>query len=776
VRSRSIYYSHNLAGEIIGRAEFDYSIATQGDPVEIWHRFAGREIGYVSNNGTRETDYATSIANRTAVQGSGAFFNGATSATPYGDFVQDASPINSYGQGGAGGAYVIRSGDTLSNIAATLWGDSALWYKLAEANGLSANTQLAEGQTLTVPPGVMRNTHNAGTFKAYDPNAAIGDTSPAAPAPARKGKGCGVLGAVILAVIAIVVVAVLKVPMTNFFAQAFGATAKQTAAAIIVAKGGAGVAAGALGAGGTAALVAGGAAAGAVGSIVSQGVGVATGIQEKFSWNAVAMAAIGGGVGAGVGRMAPALNQVSRAMVSSAVAQAIGVAVGAQDKFSWAGVAAAGAGAWAGGQFENDIASSTASLLADAATRSLIERTDFGDNIMAALPNVIGQMIGEAITGRVARRSEIDAASAHEDVDVVGYGDVGKSRQDAKGLFDWFSRRAPPTKVVREEASKLPPNPDKEYVIVTGTRRRSWTTYDFTPPAAWEYYAYHPEALPRLNEQYASASPERTAWDHLRSAIQVRSGLFFEQNREPIIRTVGAVQAITGGLEMVGGVVTVGVGAATSEAVIGIPIAAGGVWMLGNGWDNARTGVRTVLTGELQQTDLHRTLRSMGLSDQQASTGEIVLSLGAASGPAFAREAVEQMAIRSIADKAMEVWTPELHYVGRNRVTFDGMEIRAVRDLSHIDESTLRAMAELGFAARTRTGDRLILHHHKQDPAGFLVEMPEANHSIWNRNQHPLGNVAGAGLTAEQRAAFDAWRTDYWQARARAEMRRRAEQ
>jgi hypothetical protein len=100
-------------------------------------------------------------------------------------------------------------------------------------------------------------------------------------------------------------------------------------------------------------------------------------------------------VGAGVGRMAPALNQVSRAMVSSAVAQAIGVAVGAQDKFSWAGVAAAGAGAWAGGQFENDIASSTASLLADAATRSLIEGTDFGDNVMAALPSVIGSIVGD---------------------------------------------------------------------------------------------------------------------------------------------------------------------------------------------------------------------------------------------------------------------------------------------------------------------------------------------------------------------------------------------
>ena len=121
-RARTIYYGHNLQGEITGRNEFDYSVATTGDPHEIWYRFAGREIGYVSNNGTRETDYATSITNRTATQGSGAFFNGATSATPYGDFVQDASLINSYGQGGAGGAYVVRAGDTRSTRSASqLW-------------------------------------------------------------------------------------------------------------------------------------------------------------------------------------------------------------------------------------------------------------------------------------------------------------------------------------------------------------------------------------------------------------------------------------------------------------------------------------------------------------------------------------------------------------------------------------------------------------------------------------------------------------------------------
>jgi hypothetical protein len=54
--------------------------------------------------------------------------------------------------------------------------------------------------------------------------------------------------------------------------------------------------------------------------------------------------------------------------------------------------------------------------------------------------------------------------------------------------------------------------------------------------------------------------------------------------------------------------------------------------------------------------------------------------------------------------------------------------------------------------------------------------MPAPNHSIGNVRQHPFGNTAGAGLTAEQRAAFNQWRTDYWKSRAQEELTRRAGQ
>jgi RHS repeat-associated protein len=89
-----------------------------------------------------------------------------------------------------------------------------------------------------------------------------------------------------------------------------------------------------------------------------------------------------------------------------------------------------------------------------------------------------------------------------------------------------------------------------------------------------------------------------------------------------------------------------------------------------------------------------------------------------------------------------------------NTLVHNGMEVRAVRDLSHVDNSTLGAMAEKGFAPRTINGDKIVVHHHQQNPAGFIVEMPAKNHNIWNTNQHPFGNAPGVGLSAEQRARF----------------------
>ena len=108
-----------------------------------------------------------------------------------------------------------------------------------------------------------------------------------------------------------------------------------------------------------------------------------------------------------------------RGAAANAITQGIGVATGMQREFSWAGVAAAGAGAWAGARFGggNRYAAIAASTIADAATRSLIEGSDFGDNIIAALPNAIGQMFWNWATSPREEALEAPAVQERETLD-----------------------------------------------------------------------------------------------------------------------------------------------------------------------------------------------------------------------------------------------------------------------------------------------------------------------------------------------------------------------
>ena len=100
---------------------------------------------------------------------------------------------------------------------------------------------------------------------------------------------------------------------------------------------------------------------GAVGSIVGQGLAMATGYQEKFSWSQVAMSAVGSAVGAGVGSAfapaagaaaaTPSVFQVAgQAALGNIVTQGANKILGLDKtkKFDWRGVAASAVGAVAG--------------------------------------------------------------------------------------------------------------------------------------------------------------------------------------------------------------------------------------------------------------------------------------------------------------------------------------------------------------------------------------------------------------------------------------------
>lgn len=411
---RTVYYASDANGQITYRNESPDSAPGGGVKVNYLY-FDGIRFGETSNDGDPETDYTVTINRRSYVP-TNLFRYG--SATSYADFDQSYNPINANNPGQSGSSYIVADGDTLQGIAQAVWGDASLWYLIAQANGLSSSDTLVGGMMLTLPSAVANVHNNDDTFRPYDPNKALGNTSPTQPKPAPKGnKGCGTLGMIIMIVVAVVVSVVT-----------FGAATTAFAAM-----------------GPFWAAVAAGAVAGVASSIASQVVGLALGVVDEFSWTDVAIAAISGAVGGAVGTIGPlqTVNEagqmaanfargVVRGAISNAITQHIAVSVGLQDKFDWTGVAVAaistGVGSAVGGALPNAGAApytadgirngfieSAAGGIAGAATRSLIEGSDFGDNLRATLPEIIGTTIGNAIGGAINRAIEVERFNAAVD-------------------------------------------------------------------------------------------------------------------------------------------------------------------------------------------------------------------------------------------------------------------------------------------------------------------------------------------------------------------------
>ncbi|MES2090245.1 MAG: LysM peptidoglycan-binding domain-containing protein, partial [Pseudomonadota bacterium] len=118
-------------------------------------------------------------------------------------------PINAGYPAFTSNGYSVRTGDTLQSIALSVWGDSSLWYLIAEANGmLSADAALTDGQSLVIPNKVTNLHYSSSTQKVYNPAEAMGNLSPTLPEPPppppppKKG-GCGGVGRILMVIVAV---------------------------------------------------------------------------------------------------------------------------------------------------------------------------------------------------------------------------------------------------------------------------------------------------------------------------------------------------------------------------------------------------------------------------------------------------------------------------------------------------------------------------------------------------------------------------------------------
>jgi YD repeat-containing protein len=249
-------------------------------------------------------------------------------------------------------SHTVVQGETLQSIARSTLGDSRLWYRIAQANGLSVqpDAPLQAGVTLSIPKATL-SANSASTFRPYDPSRVIGDTNPALnalPIP-QADDGCGGFGQILTLIVVVVVIAItqqyeLAGEGLAIVGEAEAAQAGYTTAQLAE-----------IGASSSGASFSAGAIAGAAGSVAGQLVGYALGIQDGFSWQAVALGALSGGIGgalSGVDFTGGAINglgnTIVRSAVGSALTQGIAVATGLQRSFSWTNVAASAIGAGVG--------------------------------------------------------------------------------------------------------------------------------------------------------------------------------------------------------------------------------------------------------------------------------------------------------------------------------------------------------------------------------------------------------------------------------------------
>ncbi|MEJ8837144.1 LysM peptidoglycan-binding domain-containing protein [Ramlibacter sp. AN1133] len=362
------------------------------------------------------------------------------------------------------GAYTVRTGDTLQSIAQGAYGDSSLWYRIAEANGLMSNSDLKVGQTLNIPNRVSTVSNNSSTFKPYDPTKIEGDKTPSLATPEAKKHGCGGLGQILMVVVAVVATIYTAGAMAGALGtvSAVGGSASTFTAGLAALGGGTAtfggvtvsIGAGAMGAG--AAAVGAAAVGAAVGSVASQAVGIVTGMQDKFNWKGVALSALSAGVASGVGAAGIITGQTpaavaARAVLGNVVTQGISVAAGLQKRFDWRGVAAAGAGAAVGQVVSGVVGTPGGGQLGEFMNRAI---SGFAGGVTAQVMragrvsvqqvavDAFGNALGQSLAGGSGQQADNvpPPVSAIEGAEILGYSAEGPTDSMSGGNGLTFSQ------------------------------------------------------------------------------------------------------------------------------------------------------------------------------------------------------------------------------------------------------------------------------------------------------------------------------------------------
>jgi YD repeat-containing protein len=330
------------------------------------------------------------------------------------------------------GAYTLQAGDSLERIALHIYGDSSLWYLLADANGISDRSAHASnsgplhiGQRLNIPPVATGQHHTSGTHKVINANQLIGNTSattplPAAPPPLPK-KHFGLFSKIIVGIVA-AVATVLTAGVIGAIAGVSEGLGSLFAIGTNVLGGGAMAT--------TTGTLAAGFTAGFIGNLATQGVSKALGMQDGVDLKGALISGLATAATAGMfkglststnyQKMVDSVNNLNisktfsitsaaELMEQNAASQGLNVALRKHQHFDWeqlgiAGVTAGIMGGTAGKNlektlrkidFNTGILSSELNSLANAGVQQAATGATF--NATQVLSDNLGSAIGSGI-------------------------------------------------------------------------------------------------------------------------------------------------------------------------------------------------------------------------------------------------------------------------------------------------------------------------------------------------------------------------------------------
>ena len=357
------------------------------------------------------------------------------------------SPQNSLG------SYTIEAGDTLENIALQVYGDSSLWYLLADANGITERaarggekgSQLNIGQRLIIPPLSRGQHHTNSTHRVLTSDDILGNISatinipPTAP-PQRKNNNS------LWRVLAKIVIGVAAMAATVISAGALIALSTGTLATaglgslfttgLSVLGGTAGI--------NTAATMGASFAAGFIGNIAAQGAANAFGLQHGLDLKSALISALSSAAIAGAGSaltqtnaykdLAGSMKNFSKSfninsavemMERDAITQTANLALRNHQHFDWLELATTGisAGLLSGLPAEG-LKNRLNNILPNSGTFASSELGALGSSAMTAAANnthldasqVLADNLGNAVGGSVIE-SVIEPINFNQDID-----------------------------------------------------------------------------------------------------------------------------------------------------------------------------------------------------------------------------------------------------------------------------------------------------------------------------------------------------------------------